>query len=220
MELRYSALYSQSDRRLAVEGPVLRHYAPVYREWSTVIGTVKFRGKELPMIEQFDHGAWASFIASGEDCIACFDHDEAKLLGRRNNATLTLAEDQVGHQYAVTVDERVSWVKDLLLQVERGDLTGSSFAFVAAPLAEGGQKFEVVEGQLLRTVLKVQRGYHVGPVPRPAYESSRVVSVDQRSSSDLKTAISDWEASEAPVLVDPDQHRRWLVARARSALAG
>jgi phage head maturation protease len=61
--------------------------------------------------------------------------------------------------------------------IKRGDIRGSSFAFV---IAKGGETWHVEEGRHIRTVTAVSDLMDVGPVTYPAYPDSSV-SVAQRS---------------------------------------
>ncbi|MCG5459627.1 HK97 family phage prohead protease [Micromonospora sp. PSH03] len=104
------------------------------------------------------------------DIRALFNHDPNLILGRNRSGTLRLTEDSTGLEYEVTGDLRQSYVRDLSIALERGDVNQSSFAFrTVGP--EGDSWDEDEDGFLLRTLREIQL-FDVSPVTYPAYEDS------------------------------------------------
>ena len=117
-----------------------------------------------------------------------FNHDSSQVLGRVANGTVKLMTDDRGLRYEITPpDTQVG--RDVVALLERGDVTGSSFAFMPTKTAfEKGQEYNVRWIQDL-TLLDV------GPVTYPAYTSA---SSAVRSVSDPEIAqdYAAWKASQ------------------------
>lgn len=118
------------------------------------------------VVERIAPGAFARALREQQDVRALFNHDASELLGRTPE-TLSLVEDERGLRYEITLPP-TQRARDLATLVERGDLTGSSFAFVVRK-----QEAEVVDGVTIHTILDVDL-YDVGPVTFPAYEATTV----------------------------------------------
>lgn len=119
--------------------------------------------------ERVAPGATTKTIAEG-DIRALFNHDPNLILGRNRSGTLRLSEDDTGTLYEVHGDLRQTYVRDLAIALERGDITQSSFAFrTVGP--DGDSWDEDEDGFLLRTLREIQL-FDVSPVTYPAYEDS------------------------------------------------
>jgi hypothetical protein len=121
--------------------------------------------------ERVAPGATTRTIAEG-DIRALFNHDPNLILGRSRSrsGTLRLSNDDTGTLYEVTGDLRQTYVRDLAIALERGDITQSSFAFrTVGP--DGDSWDEDEDGFLLRTLREIQL-FDVSPVTYPAYEDS------------------------------------------------
>ena len=109
--------------------------------------------------EQIAPGAFTDSIAA-DDIRALKNHDSNYVLGRNRAGTLRLSEDAKG--LAVEIDPPdAQWVTDLLVSMQRGDITQMSFCF--SPLQELWD-----DEARLRTLLKMQL-YEVSVVTFPAY---------------------------------------------------
>ncbi|MBX3014847.1 MAG: HK97 family phage prohead protease [Caldilineaceae bacterium] len=113
--------------------------------------------------------AKGAFLATlGDDVRALWNHDTNHVLGRTTNATLRLAEDDIGLR--VEIDPPSSPMADsFMASVERGDVNQMSFAF--RTLEDTWD--EDAEGQLIRTLTKVKL-YEVSPVTFPAYPATSI----------------------------------------------
>lgn len=78
--------------------------------------------------EVISRGAFAKTLAEGADVAFLLNHG-GMTLARTKSGTLDLTEDDTGLLTVARVDTRVSVVRDMVLQIERGDLTEMSFAF-------------------------------------------------------------------------------------------
>ena len=126
--LRRTAPGSTLETRAADDGTVVgvRGYALKFgkRTW---IGS-----KRWGFWEQIEPGATQKTITEkntvNADIVLNRDHDNRLLLARTSNATLRLAEDNVGLTYDGDMGD-YSYARDVQVGLQRRDLTGSSFAF-------------------------------------------------------------------------------------------
>ncbi|MFC4067988.1 HK97 family phage prohead protease [Actinoplanes subglobosus] len=135
-------------------------YAYKFRSLSRLMGGFR---------EQILEGAGAESIRR-DDIRALLNHDANFVLGRNTAGTLKLAEDSTGLHYEIQADERISYVSDLLIALERGDITHSSFGF---RVNAGGQEWAKHEDGFtpLRSINSLTI-LDVSPVTYPAYLSS------------------------------------------------
>lgn len=104
------------------------------------------------------------------DIFAYLNHDESRGVlarSRYGKGTLNLSLESDGLHYSFEAP-RTQLGDELLSYLSRGEITTSSFAFTIAP--EGGDEwFRDGEGQLRRTIKKIDRLFDVSPVFEPAY---------------------------------------------------
>lgn len=79
-------------------------------------------------IERFAPNAFSDSLKTGKDIRALFEHDHTKLLGRTSSGTLKLEEDSTGLRFELSPPD-TQLGRDLLVSVERGDISGMSFGF-------------------------------------------------------------------------------------------
>lgn len=139
-----------------------------YGVWSQDLGGFR---------ERFEAGALRESIAS-DDIRALYNHDSGKVLGRVSAKTLRLSETERGVEYEVDLPD-TSFARDLVVSIERRDVTGNSFGF-AIPDGDAGQRWEERDGILWRTVTRAKM-FELGPQPFPAYEQTEVQSRSIRS---------------------------------------
>lgn len=130
---------------------------------------VKWRQLSSPIwgvyLEQFERGAFAETLRERvDDIYADWQHDVGETLGR-SPKTLTLREDEVGLWYEI---DPPTWAERHIESIDRGDVRGSSFVFVAS-VAE--YDWESDPQYVIRTVKKADL-YAVSPCTLPAYPSS------------------------------------------------
>lgn len=114
--------------------------------------------------ERFQKGAFMKCLRDNPDVIASWQHDFGEILGRTTAGTLTVEEDDIGLRYEITPP---SWADSHVESIERGDVTGSSFTFMALR-AEWDDTNPDME---IRTVLEAEL-IEVSPVTFPAYPQS------------------------------------------------
>lgn len=119
--------------------------------------------------EEVAEGATSKTIKES-DIRALFNHEPSLILGRNKAGTLDVSNDSTGTHYRVHGDMRQSYVQDLAIAMERGDVTQSSFGFRKVG-PEGDSWSEDENGMPLRTLREIQL-FDVSPVTYPAYEDS------------------------------------------------
>ena len=136
------------------EAPKIVGYAARFNQLSDVLGNFR---------EQIQPGFFDGIEA--DDVRALFNHDPNYVLGRSTAGTLKLAQDSEGLAVEI-IPPDTTWARDLLTSIQRGDVTQMSFAFT---VAENGDKWEKVDGNWIRTLIRKGHVYDVSPVTYPAY---------------------------------------------------
>jgi HK97 family phage prohead protease len=116
-------------------------------------------------VERIKPGAFDRAIGS-DDVRALYNHNPSQVLGRASAGTLRLSVDAVGLRYEIDPPD-TQLARDLVESIRRGDVTGSSFAFM--PRGEAGTVRAAGENGVTyydRTDVEL---FDVGPVTYPAY---------------------------------------------------
>jgi len=128
-----------------------------------------------------------------DDVRALFNHDSNLILGR-SPKTLDLSIDSRGLVFKYESPD-TTYARDLIVSLERGDVSQSSFGFRIASV-DGAEWVEDEEtGALTRHIKKVSRLFDVSPVTFPAYPQTDVA----------KRSMDEWKQekkSEGLSLVD------------------
>lgn len=137
--------------------------------------------------ERIARGAFDRAISEKHDARGLFNHDMNHVLGRSSAGTLAYSADEVGLRYEIELPD-TSTARDLLTSIERGDITGSSFAFIPSRTT-----WTEDEDRVIRTIEDLDL-YDVGPVTFPAYEAT---STGVRSSerNQIEQEVEDWRKS-------------------------
>lgn len=194
------AMAGRVELRKSADGAgMIVGYAALFNQ-ETVIGSYYgFREVIAP-------GAFADAIAN-DDVRGLFNHDSNIVLGRNTAKTMRLEEDKTGLRYEIDLPD-TQWGRDVKTSIERGDVSGSSFAFsIESDEDDNWDYTPVKEGKLpLRTIKKVSL-YDVSPVTYPAYEGTTV--------SARSKAKAEADAAKVPAAagVDPDALQRRTDAR-------
>ena len=143
---------------------VVTGHAAIFGQLSEDLGGFK---------EKIKVGAFDGVLKN--DVRAFFNHDPNFLLARTTSGTLKLAVDKVGLSYSFEVPDTTAG-RDLVISMERGDITQSSFAFMVEKDSWSEQ-----DGQEIRTIEKVGRLFDVSPVSIPAYPQANDLVVAKRS---------------------------------------
>ena len=158
-------VFKSQELRADVESRTIRGYAAVFNSDSENLGG---------FIERIDPQAFDGVLE--DDVRALINHDDNMILARTSSGTLNLSVDERGLSYEFEVPN-TTYGNDLLVSVQRGDISQSSFGFSVA-------EDEWERGDVRRrTIKKVARLYDVSPVTYPAYPDT---SVAMRSLSELE----------------------------------
>lgn len=113
------------ERRVGEDGetttPTIVGYAAVFGEVADIGGYFR---------EQVVAGAFARALEEGQDVRALWNHEPSDLLGRSVAGTLRLAEDERGLKVEIDIPD-TQLGRDVVTLVERGDVSGMSFGFIA-----------------------------------------------------------------------------------------
>ncbi|MCH7411161.1 HK97 family phage prohead protease [Belliella sp. DSM 111904] len=107
------------------------------------------------------------------DVVALFNHSNMYVLARKNKEvdTLSLEVDSTGLKYRFEVDEEISYIKDLYLNMKKGNISKSSFAFFL-PSDGSGERWEKVGNEYYRYITQFKKISDVSPVTNPAYDNT------------------------------------------------
>lgn len=147
------------ETRSVITGNKLEGYASVFDQ-----ATLLRSGYEV-----IARGAFDDVLRGNPDVRALFNHEESQLLGRTSSGTLRVYTDSRGLGYELELPN-TQVGRDVRELAERGDLSGSSFAF--APGLDSWARAQ--DGKPVRTHTKIRELRDVSPVTFPAYEGTSV----------------------------------------------
>ena len=144
------------------------------------------------VVERIAATAFDRAINEKHDARGLFNHDPDNLLGRVANATMAISKDAKGMRYEIQVDPQDPDHQRVLRKIERGDLTGSSFAFYATTVT---WREETKDGKTTDVrVIEDLELVDTGPVTFPAYEST---TAGVRSAEGREDVRDEWQAFRA-----------------------
>lgn len=124
--------------------------------------------------EEVKAGAFTKTLNEG-DARFLVDHDTSLLVARVSAGDLRLSEDDVGLAVASDLDTEVSYVRDLIRNVDKRRITGMSFGFQVVKDEWRTEEVSTSDGQTaeveVRTIQEV-RLFEVSAVTFPAYEET------------------------------------------------
>jgi HK97 family phage prohead protease len=143
--------------------------------------------------ETIEQGAFADALGRS-DCRSLFNHNPDLILGRMSAGTLTLNEDKTGLFMANELPETRT-AKDLIISINRGDITQQSFGFTVEKDHWGECK---ETGLAIRTIITIGELFDVSPVTFPAYPDTDIAkrSMDLFKES-LGTQVTPFRRSKA-----------------------
>jgi uncharacterized protein len=165
---------------------MLAGYAVVYNSLSEDLGYFR---------EMIKPGAFAESLKTA-DVRALIDHDPSRLIGRNTSRTLRLFDEAKGLRVEIDLPD-TGYARDLVQVIDRGDLTGMSFAFRVSP--EGDTWFTDEEGNTLRTIVKAEID-DVSAVAYPAYVDTSIA----------RRSLDAWKAQAPPTRPDAATELRKL----------
>lgn len=149
--------------------PQIRGTAAVYYSEANKAGT-QYR-LYADVFERIRPGAFDKAVGR-DDVRALQNHDARLILGRSVAKTLTLSLEPHGLDYLIDTPDTQAG-RDTVVAIERGDITGSSFAFRVEVGGENWSEEKTAEGvpYYVRDVNAVEL-FDVGPVTYPAYTAT------------------------------------------------
>jgi HK97 family phage prohead protease len=148
-------------------------------EFKSDIETRKITGIASSLNRAYDMGSFDEEIdmdafndADFSEAAALFNHDQNIVLGRVKNNTLVIKRDGNALVYNIFPPETHA-AEDVMKLIKRGDIYQSSFAF---SLMENGDRWEMKDGRMKRTITKINKVYDVSPVTYPANPNTTVAS--------------------------------------------
>ncbi|MFF7200514.1 HK97 family phage prohead protease [Streptomyces sp. NPDC008141] len=124
--------------------------------------------------EEIADGAFTKTLAEG-DARFLVDHDTRLVVSRVSAQSLRLAQDAVGLAVDADLDQRLSYVADLIVNLENRNITGMSFGFRVVKDEWEPVEIETVSGDKAEAELRIIREvqlYEVSAVTFPAYEDT------------------------------------------------
>lgn len=187
MEHRKQSTTNEVERRYFSSGVELR--ARAEGKTDRLFGYALRFDSEYPMwdknigqfFERVDQNALKN--ANMSDVRVLFNHDSNQILGRTKSGTARVGVDEVGLWYEVDLPESAVAVREAVL---RGDVDQSSWGF---SLKEKGDKVEIRDGKLYRTLLEVDTVYDTSPVTFPANPDTSVA----KRSLELRVSPTKWD---------------------------
>lgn len=161
------------------------------------------------------HGYYVEVIKRGaldnadmSRVVAHTNHDGRQLLGTSWGGTLRMLDTASALEYEVDVPDTTAG-RDTSVYMERGDIAGSSFAFIV-----GDKEGDVVwvdrsEDKLLplREVYRIKSLHDVSPVTTPAYPDAKSALRNLEGWQEETRAAAQKVADDAKELVDIEQRK-------------
>ena len=138
-------------------------------------------------VETIERGAFARYLASGEDVKVLWNHDSNIVLGSTGNATAALREDETGLFGSVEINENDQEAVNAYARVDRGDVDGCSFGFDIARQEEWWDD----DGVYHTKITEVDPLYEVSPCTFPAYKATSISARNKESFADAKKRFDE-----------------------------
>lgn len=181
----------RSQTRLETRGEkrVIKGYAAVYFKETDRAGTEYWIWDD--MVERIMPGAFDRAISEAHDARALFNHDGNWLLGRVSSGTARIGSDDKGLWYEIDEDRSDPQWQTVAAKIDRGDITGSSFAFRATKT-----DWTETPDYWVRQLVDVDL-FDISPVTWPAYSgTSAGRSADYHSApSDIQNLLQERNAA-------------------------
>ena len=188
-------------------GTITGYAAVFYSEADPGTEYELYSDRDYRIVERLDPGCFRDAMDRPDDVRSTFNHDDSQLLGRTSAGTCRLSIDSRGLRYDTDLPDTTTG-RDVAELIDRGDVTGSSFGFLAD--RDSWQEIRE-EGQptlAIRTLESV-RLLDAGPVTYPAYSSTSTGRGD-RSATGTVRALGSVEEARA-------SYERWKAKRAADA---
>ena len=134
--------------------------------------TVLWESDDFQYVEVIERGA-ATEALKNSDIRALFNHNPNYILARTSSNTLTVREDEKGLYFEFEAPE-TSTGNDLLVSIQRGDISQASFAFDISERSVLREQKADGKEVITITIRKMSELYDVSPVTYPAYKDTEV----------------------------------------------
>lgn len=138
-------------------------------------------------IETIERGAFARYLASGEDVKVLWNHDANIVLGSTGNGTASLREDEKGLYGSVEINENDQDAVNAYARIARGDVDGCSFGFDVARQEEWWDDDGVYHTKLT----EIDPLYEVSACTFPAYKATSIFARNKDSLEEAKKRYSE-----------------------------
>lgn len=149
--------------------------------------------QDMGFREVIDPAAIDETTIASSDIFALLNHDENRGIlarSRYGSGSLTLRLDDDGLHYSF-IAPNTTLGDELLSYLSRGEITSSSFAFT---IGENGEKWQRdADGNLHRTITKIDRLFDVSPVFEPAYLSTNVKCRSYENVKNILNELDEWK---------------------------
>lgn len=122
------------------------------------------------LIERISPDAISDDLLKNCDCRALFNHNSSNILGRNTAGTLQLTRTNAGIEYEIDLPN-TELGNTVLEAIKRGDISGSSFAFMPTKTEWSREVIDGKECDVV-TITEITRLSDIGPVTYPAYEGT------------------------------------------------
>ena len=146
-----------------------------------IVGKIPYNSPsdDIGFIEVLKPGCFSDSLRFGKKIFSLWNHQSGKPLANTNSGTLKLRDAETGLDVEIIPDVKISWAKDAVESVRRGDTAGLSFGFVVNP---GGERLENGTREIISADL-----LEISPVVFPAYSESKVTARNKRGKRTMET---------------------------------
>lgn len=138
-------------------------------------------------VETIERGAFARYLATGEDVKVLWNHDTNIVLGATGNGTASLREDEKGLYGSVEINENDQDAVNAYARIARGDVSGCSFGFDVARQEEWWDDDGVYHTKLT----EIDPLYEVSACTFPAYKATSISARNKDSLEEAKKRYSE-----------------------------
>lgn len=138
-------------------------------------------------MEQFVHGAFKRDLGRNEPRALVYFHDQSRVMSTTRSADpLRMAEDSVGLHVETRLNTRVSWINDLVEQINDGTIQDMSVGFraVKQQWSANYQTRSITEARVFEATL-CWRGYN--PVAAAVVERAHAAVLEARAAAAAPT---------------------------------
>lgn len=160
---------AQVRAKKGADKPAIEGYGAVFGQDYVLYEDSRYR-----IVERVMPGAFKRVLDEKQDTRCLFNHDADNVLGRSTNNTLRMAEDKDGLHFENDLDLRTTVGQNVQAFVERGDVSGCSFAFTVSKQTWRDEKGDDGKQISTREIDEIDQLYDVGPVTYPAYTGTSV----------------------------------------------